>query len=129
MTFFAAIQNGFRRYAEFPGRASRSEFWWWILFVALVNAALSAVWPVRAANGFVTLGTTATTLWGLATLLPTLAVLVRRLRDAGYGWGHVFWALVPIAGLVVLAVLCAQPPREPVAPLPAVTSPRGVQQT
>src|SRR4051812_11472365 len=129
MTFFEAIRNGFRRYAEFAGRASRSEFLWWILFVALVNAALSAVWPVRAPNGFATLGTTATTLWGLATLLPTLAVLVRRLRDAGYGWGHVFWALVPVAGLVVLAVLCAQPPREPAAPSLAVPTAPGVQQT
>ena len=41
-------------------------------------------------------------LWGIAVLLPNLAVAVRRLRDAGYGWGNLFWVLVPLAGIVVL---------------------------
>lgn len=39
---------------------------------------------------------------GIAVLLPNLAVAVRRLRDAGYGWGNLFWILVPIAGIVGL---------------------------
>ena len=115
MTFLEAISNGFRKYAEFPGRASRSEFWWWILFVVLGNAALAAVWPLRSPDGATTLGSTMSALWSVATLLPTLAVLVRRLRDAGYPWGHVFWLLVPIGGLVVLVVLLTQPPRSPIA--------------
>ena len=34
---------------------------------------------------------------------------VRRLRDAGYGWGHLFWLLVPIAAFFVLITLLAQP--------------------
>jgi uncharacterized membrane protein YhaH (DUF805 family) len=38
-------------------------------------------------------------------------VTVRRLRDAGYEWGHVFWILLPLAGAIVLIVLCAQPTR------------------
>ena len=48
-------------------------------------------------------------LWSIAVLLPNLAVSVRRLRDAGHGWGHLFWILVPIAGLVILVVYWTQP--------------------
>ncbi|HUG51593.1 MAG TPA: hypothetical protein VLZ78_11410, partial [Terrimesophilobacter sp.] len=33
---------------------------------------------------------------------PSLAVTVRRLRDAGYQWGHIFWLLLPVAGVIVL---------------------------
>jgi uncharacterized membrane protein YhaH (DUF805 family) len=60
-------------------------------------------------------------------LVPTLALTIRRLRDADFGWGHVFWILVPIAGIVVLAVLCAQPsklyaPQQyPAPPVPPAT--------
>ena len=55
------------------------------------------------------LGSLLAGLWGIAVLLPYLAVAVRRLRDAGYGWGHVFWILVPIAGIFVLITLWVQP--------------------
>ena len=37
MTFFEAISSGFRNYVGFSGRASRSEFWYWILFTVLGN--------------------------------------------------------------------------------------------
>ncbi|GAA1987815.1 DUF805 domain-containing protein [Microbacterium pumilum] len=115
MSFGAAIQTVFRKYAEFTGLAARPEFWWWILFTALVSSALGLfnVIPV----GDATLGYILVGLWNTAVLVPTLAVLVRRLRDAGYGWGHAFWLLVPIAGLIILAVFCSQPSKEPGGPL------------
>lgn len=55
------------------------------------------------------LGSLLAGLWGIAVLLPYLALAVRRLRDAGYGWGHLFWILVPIAGIFVLITLWVQP--------------------
>ena len=61
-------------------------------------------------------------LWAIAVLLPKLAVAVRRLSDAGYGWGHLFWLLVPIAGIVVFIVFVAQPSK---AATPAPTAPTG----
>jgi uncharacterized membrane protein YhaH (DUF805 family) len=51
-------------------------------------------------------------LWGIAILVPTLAVGVRRLRDAGYQWGWMFFLLVPFAGIVLLIILWAQPTKE-----------------
>jgi uncharacterized membrane protein YhaH (DUF805 family) len=45
--------------------------------------------------------------WSIAVLLPSLAVTVRRLRDAGRNWTELFWLLLPIAGAIVLIVhLC-----------------------
>lgn len=106
-TFFGAIAAAFRRYAEFRGRATRSEFWWWVLFTVLASAAIGALpFDHSAASG-----SPYAAVWGIAVLLPSLSVQVRRLRDAGYGWGHLFWFFLPVAGLVVLVVLSAQPSR------------------
>jgi len=112
MTFPQSIRGGFRRYADFSGTASRSEFWWWILFTVLVGAALAALpGPTLASIDGTGLGAPSfTSVWHFAVLLPTLAVTVRRLRGAGSSWGHIFWIFLPLAGAIVLAVLCSQPP-------------------
>jgi len=104
MGFFAAIGTCFRKYFTFSGRASRAEYWWWSLFVALGNlvyllASGAAVMPpVAGADAeFVMsgalLGTIAiVTAFSLLTLVPTLAVTVRRLHDTGRSGG---WILMP----------------------------------
>jgi uncharacterized membrane protein YhaH (DUF805 family) len=110
MTFPQSIRSGFRRYADFSGTATRSEFWWWILFVTLVGAALAAL-PVPTfafVDGVPLEAPTLTPVWQIAVLVPTLAVTIRRLREAGSSWGHIFWVLLPVAGAIVLIVLCAQ---------------------
>jgi uncharacterized membrane protein YhaH (DUF805 family) len=116
MSFGQSIQTVFQKYAEFTGRARRPEFWWWVLFVFLVNLALNALW-VPVGRG-ATMGSWLSGVWSIAILLPSLAVLVRRLRDAGHGWGHVFWLLLPFVGEIVLIVLAAQPSTD-AAPRPA----------
>ena len=108
MTFFDAIATALRRFAEFRGRASRPELWWWMLFTALGTAVLSAI-PFDEARAS---GSPYVAIWSLVVLLPTLAVAVRRLRDAGRGWRHLFWILLPAAGPIVLVLLLAQPSRE-----------------
>ncbi|MEY4401055.1 MAG: hypothetical protein RL072_920 [Actinomycetota bacterium] len=85
MSFIAAIKSGFRSYANFKGRASRSEYWWWLLFTVLVEAATS---------GF---GDPIASLVSVALLLPSIAVGVRRMHDTNHrGW----WILFPIVNLV-----------------------------
>jgi uncharacterized membrane protein YhaH (DUF805 family) len=108
MSFGEAIQTVVRKYAEFEGRAGRAEFWWWTLFYVLVASALGLFSVVPFGEG-ANLGWLLTSLWGLAALLPNLAVAVRRLRDAGYGWGNMFWILVPIGGLIILIVYWTRP--------------------
>ena len=65
------------------------------------------------------LGSLLAGVWGVAVLLPYFAVAVRRLRDSGYGWGNLFFILVPIAGIFVLIALWAQPTKESVPAPPA----------
>jgi uncharacterized membrane protein YhaH (DUF805 family) len=96
MTFQESIRVCFTKYADFDGTASRSEYWWFVLFLVLAGAAASVLAESYAAIFF------------LATLLPLLAAGTRRLRDSGRsGWLQLF-ALVPVAGIVVLAVYLAQ---------------------
>lgn len=113
MTFGDAIQTVFRKYADFSGRASRPEFWWWTLFNVLVTSALNVLNTVPISQ-YSYLGTTLSSLWAIAVLVPNLAVAVRRLRDGGYSWANLFWLLLPVAGLIVLIVLLSQPSKETV---------------
>ena len=121
MSFGEAIQTVLRKYVEFTGRAGRAEFWWWMLFYVLVASALG-LFNVIPLGENASLGWLLSSLWGIAVLLPTLAVSVRRLRDAGYGWGHIFWLLVPIGGLVVLVIFWAQPTKTAVPATDAATT-------
>ena len=121
MSFGEAIQTVFRNYAEFTGRATRPEFWWWALFNLLVAGALNLFNVIRIGENAY-LGSLLAGLWGIAVLLPNLAVAVRRLRDAGYGWGHLFWILVPIAGIFVLITLWVQPTKPAVPATTAATA-------
>ena len=113
MSFGESITTVFRKYAEFDGRATRAEFWWFILFSSLVSAALGAL-NVATPEGVIAIGSSLAGAWSLAVLVPTLAVSVRRLRDGGWPWTELFWILLPIAGLIVLIVRFCEPSK-PVA--------------
>jgi uncharacterized membrane protein YhaH (DUF805 family) len=108
VSFVDAIKTVFGKYADFEGRATRPEFWWWFLFTVLVSGALNvfSVIPVGESSS---VGAILSGLWSIGTLLPTLAVGVRRLRDAGYVWQNIFWILLPLAGLIVLVIYWAKP--------------------
>lgn len=111
VTFFESIRTVFRKYADFTGTASRSEFWWWILFDALVLAALGFINPTTVGDDGTLSGGMLGSVWEVATLLPTLAVLVRRLRGTGRRWTNAFWLLVPVAGLIILTLFAVEPGR------------------
>lgn len=91
MDFVGAIRAGFKNYANFRGTATRPEYWYWVLFTVLVAIVLGAF--DRTGN----LGNA----FAVATLLPSLGILVRRLRDAGFSW---VWVLLPVPGLIPLVV-------------------------
>lgn len=111
--FPAAVKRFFKKYATFSGRASRSEFWWW----ALVSFAVSTVFNIisgataSSLDSAPTLGIGAIlgVVWGLATLVPSLALLVRRLHDGGFSGLLALLLLVPFAGAVAVLVLAILP--------------------
>ncbi len=100
MSFIDAIKSVFTQYVGFRGRARRSEFWFYYLFIAIVNAVLGGLQSATGSNAFAVI----TIIFGLATLLPTLAVAVRRLHDIGKKWPFLFMGLIPIAGCIILIV-------------------------
>lgn len=99
----------FAKYAAFEGRASRPEYWYWTLLNAIIAFAAIIAMLIPFVNILVYLALIA---WGLGTLVPNLAVSVRRLRDAGYHWGWLFLSLVPGGGIAVI-VLSAMPSKHP----------------
>ncbi|MBC7803802.1 MAG: DUF805 domain-containing protein [Candidatus Parcubacteria bacterium] len=111
MTFGESIRTCFSKYADFSGRAIRSEYWWWVLFTMLVSIAIGIV--SEMASG----------LFSLAVLLPTIAAATRRLHDTDRsGWWQLIW-LIPLIGWIILIIFLAQEGKEPnrfgTAPLPA----------
>jgi uncharacterized membrane protein YhaH (DUF805 family) len=101
MTFGQSISTCFSKYAAFDGRASRSEYWWWFLFVFLVSLATGMV------------SQTLSGLFSLAVLLPGLAVGARRLHDTDRSAWFLLLGLIPIIGWIVLIVWLIQGRKEP----------------
>jgi len=96
MTFIESIQTCLKKYADFNGRARRSEFWWWVLFVFLLSAASQIM------------GDAVNALVALVILLPYLAVTSRRLHDINRsGWWQLI-ALIPLIGWVIMIYWCVQ---------------------
>lgn len=100
MQFQDAIRSGFRNYVTFSGRASRSEYWYWVLFAILVAIASSiidhAMFPFSATGPI-------EGLTSLILFLPGLAISVRRLHDIDRtGW----WLLITLTviGIVLLLI-------------------------
>lgn len=124
MGFGEAIASVFRKYAGFGGRASRSEFWYWTLFCAIgviagyVLVAIGAASGGQSSSWIAQYGLLLLFVLGLAIFLPSLAVTVRRLRDAGLHWALIFLQLIPYVGGIVVLILCAQ--RAKPWPLPRV---------
>ena len=101
MTFGESIKTCFSKYADFSGRATRSEFWWWALFVTLASAASGIMSEVLSG------------VFSLAVLLPYLAVGARRLHDTDRsGWLQLI-GLIPLIGWILLIVWFVQEGKEP----------------
>jgi uncharacterized membrane protein YhaH (DUF805 family) len=109
MSFSVAVRSFWSHYATFTGRSRRSEYWLVQLFLVLTNIAVAVIdlilmdgdvdrFIANGGGGIVGL------VWIVVTIVPALAVLVRRLHDIGRsGW----WALigfVPIVGAIVVLV-------------------------
>ena len=117
LTPTAAIARVFRKYADFTGRAPRSDYWWFGLLLWIVIALINTL-PLIP---------TGTNMYGdpahnleivpmllgpivfIGVLLPSLAVLVRRLHDANFSGWFAFLGLVPGLGAIALLILTVLP--------------------
>ena len=87
-----AVSSVFRNYANFNGRARRSEFWWFVLFSVISQMIMNLIPFV----GFI---------YALALIVPSLAVTARRLHDTNRTAWWMLLYLVPILGFIVLAIM------------------------
>jgi uncharacterized membrane protein YhaH (DUF805 family) len=96
MNFPESIKTCFTKYADFTGRATRSEYWWFVLFYVIVGCVTSAIHVYLAS------------IFYLAIIVPLLAVATRRLHDTNRsGWWQLI-AFLPLIGAIVLIVFLAQ---------------------
>ncbi len=101
MNFSESIQICFKKYADFTGRASRPEFWWWALF-ALIGALSLGIISNKLSTAF-----------SIATLLPYLAVTARRLHDTNRGGWLQLIAFIPLIGWILLIIWLCQDAKSP----------------
>ena len=114
-----AYKNFFKGYVDFTGRSKRSEYWWiWLTNMILLVPFYSAYFKVlanpRNEAALMALGGIAIIymIFGLALMLPMLALTVRRLRDAGFHWALIFVIFIPMVGPLALLALLAMPTKQ-----------------
>ncbi|WP_158865240.1 DUF805 domain-containing protein [Leifsonia sp. AG29] len=117
-----AVRRFFKKYADFTGRASRSEYWWWYLVTIVVVVVLEVLSvTLGSAGGTVNADGTSTpgplfwlpalliVVWGLGTIVPHLALTWRRLHDANLAGPFFFLGLIPFVGGIIVLVLVLLP--------------------
>ena len=125
MSFGQAIASGFSNYATWKGRANRAEYWYWYLFTVIVTLPFNIVYNIvvqsqlRPAIEAKDWGAITSIMFGwsfwllvviaLVLLLPSLAMLIRRLHDTDRTSGWVWLVLVPSAGGIILLVFSLLP--------------------
>lgn len=97
-----------KKYAVFSGRSRRKEYWYFVLFVVLIQVVLTIIdaslgtlhrsWGVGLLTG----------IFNLAILIPGLAVSVRRLHDTDRSGWWILLGLIPIIGPIILIVFYVQ---------------------
>lgn len=107
MGFGEAISDGFFNFANFRDRASRSAFWWWMLFLLICGAVAYAI-DLIAFRGQANIGGMPIgpfyLVVAIAAILPSVAVSARRLHDTNRtGW----WLLIPYGGAAAISLLPA----------------------
>jgi uncharacterized membrane protein YhaH (DUF805 family) len=97
MGFGQAISAGFSKYINFRDRASRSEYWFWILFYtigAIATGIIDLALGVQVTSG----------VFGLVMIIPNISVAVRRLHDRDYsGWWYLL-VFIPLIGWLILFI-------------------------
>ena len=112
MTLMQSISTCFSKYITFNGRAQRSEFWWFVLFIVIGSVIAGSIDSTIFGKNTFMLGETnfyfRTGFFGmifsLGTFLPTWTVEVRRLHDIGKSGWWILLGLIPVIGFIILLV-------------------------
>lgn len=86
-----------KNYVNFSGKTGVKDFWLTVLVNFIISTVIGVIIPAVAG------------IFGLAILIPCIAMCVRRLRDAGLNVLLILVALIPVLGWLALIVMCALP--------------------
>ena len=112
-----AYKKFWKGYDDFRGRSTPSDYWFAYsahVLIFFVSYLLLAVFQRMAVDELSLLTNEVIFLliffaYGVATVLPGIAITVRRLRDAGYNWPYIFIPLIPFVGIFIFIFLLCQP--------------------
>jgi uncharacterized membrane protein YhaH (DUF805 family) len=124
-----AFARFWKKYVRFDGRASRSEFWWYALCNAIIGIVIGVLYGIGIATSPTSVvqteaGPVSTmsspsalfviaailfAVWGLAQLIPGIALYWRRLHDANLAGPFWFLGFIPGVGGIILLVLSLMP--------------------
>ena len=97
MDFQTAVRTCFQKYATISGRARRSEYWWFVLFLFAGNVVLGLVDQIVFGSAQVR-----SAIFGLTTLVPSICAAARRLHDTGRSAWWLLLIIIPLIGFLVL---------------------------
>ena len=114
-----AYKKFWKGYVDFKGRSTPSDYWFacsahllifftWYLLLAVFERMVAET----GSSDLFTIGVILLLIFfafGVAAILPGLAVTVRRLRDAGYNWPYIFVTFIPFVGPIIFIVLLCKP--------------------
>ncbi len=128
-----AYKKFWKGYVDFTGRSTPSDYWFaysahvlifftWYLLLAVFERMAAET----GSSDLFTIGVILLLIffaYGVAAVLPGIALTVRRLRDAGYNWPYIFIPLIPFVGIFIFIFLLCQPTKVEV-PLNNVDNPQ-----
>lgn len=104
-----AYKNYWKGYIDFKGKTSVGGYWWAFLANIIVSFVFSFVITLLGSRGATLYANSILISFTLICVPASLAIMVRRLRDAGNHWANVFWAFLPIVGTIILIIKLCQP--------------------
>lgn len=100
VSFSQAVRMAFDSYCRFQGRSSRSEYWWWVLFVSILSFCIGIIEGILGFS--MTAVRTTSGILSLVLLLPGLGLSVRRLHDIGKSGWWILLGFIPVVGAIIL---------------------------
>ncbi len=113
MGFTEAVKSVFSNYANFSGRARRSEYWYFILSAMLVQLMLYMLMAIGggfnrdAISLFAIIIALFTFIYDLVLIIPRISVSIRRLHDTGRSGWNLLWGFVPLIGSIIVLIFMA----------------------
>ena len=99
----SAFSSAWQRSFDYTGRSDRGDYWWFVLANIIISVVLLIASNISTFFGWIY------SIWIVATIVPSLSLTVRRLRDAGKHWAWIFIQLIPLVGFIWIIYLMVQP--------------------